>query len=168
MSPNLECFNLHYRVLFHTWAGFLYRALSCTWTCLDNSSLHVLLLDLSLYTTETCAALRRVYTLGPELHLDMSTQQIPVLHLDVSTHWGLGFTWDLSILQILCFTWTCFLYRDLSWTWMCPHYRFLCQALDEFCLLCFDPVLFFASIFLISGISQVCFSSIFFRSLIES
>ena len=30
-----------------------------------------------------CAALRRVYTLGPELHKDLSTLHSPVLHLDV-------------------------------------------------------------------------------------
>jgi hypothetical protein len=40
-------------------------------------------LRLTLYTTETCAVLGRVYTLGPELHLDVSTLQIPVLHLEV-------------------------------------------------------------------------------------
>jgi hypothetical protein len=66
-----------------TWTGFLHRVLSCTWTRLDNTSLHVLLLDVSIYTTETCAALERVYTLGPELHLDVSTVQSPVFHLDV-------------------------------------------------------------------------------------
>ncbi len=47
---------LHYRVMCFTWTGFLHRALSCTWTRLDNTSLHVLLLDLSIYTKETCAA----------------------------------------------------------------------------------------------------------------
>jgi hypothetical protein len=103
------------------------------------------------------------------LLLDLSTVytlQRPVLHSDVSTHWGLSFTWTCLhnkyqcctrmclhtqawaspvtclYYRFLCFTWTCFLYRDLRWTWMCPHYRFLCQALDEFCLLCFDPVRF--------------------------
>ncbi len=30
-----------------------------------------------------CAALGRVYTLGPELHKDLSTLHSPVLHLDV-------------------------------------------------------------------------------------
>jgi hypothetical protein len=41
-----------------------------------------------MYTTETCAALGRVYTLGPELHLDVSTLQISVLHLDVLSQQG--------------------------------------------------------------------------------
>ncbi len=62
---------LHYRILCFTWTCFLYTGLSWTWTCLDNSSKHVLLLDISTYTTETCAALGRVY----------------------STHWDLSFTW---------------------------------------------------------------------------
>jgi len=58
--------------------GFLYlQDLSCTWTCLDNCSLHVLLLD----TTETCAA-----------------------H-DVSTQWGLDFTWTCLNYWVLCCTW---------------------------------------------------------------
>ena len=34
--------------------------------------------------TPVCT-LRRVYTLGPELHKDLSTLQSPVLHLDVFT-----------------------------------------------------------------------------------
>jgi hypothetical protein len=55
------------------------------WICLDNSSMHALLLNLSTYATETCAALGRVYTLGPDLHLDVSTLHSSVLHLDVST-----------------------------------------------------------------------------------
>jgi hypothetical protein len=38
-----------------------------------------------LFTTEACAASRRVYTQGPELHLDLVGQQEPMLLLDVST-----------------------------------------------------------------------------------
>jgi hypothetical protein len=33
----------------------------------------------SIYTTETCAAPRQVYTLQPQLHLDVSNPQWPVL-----------------------------------------------------------------------------------------
>ncbi len=36
-----------------------------------------------IYTAEACAALGRVYTLGPELHLNIYTLQSPVLHLNV-------------------------------------------------------------------------------------
>jgi hypothetical protein len=42
----------------------------------------MLLLD---YTAEACAVLRPVCTLGPKLHLDVSTLQSPVLNLDMST-----------------------------------------------------------------------------------
>ncbi len=37
-----------------------------------------------VYKTEACAASRRVYTQGPELHLDLVVQQEPVRLLDVS------------------------------------------------------------------------------------
>jgi hypothetical protein len=56
-------------------------------------------LDLSIYTTDTCAALGRVYTLGPELHLDVSTQQIPVLHLDLFPLQGPLLHLDVSTVQ---------------------------------------------------------------------
>ncbi len=70
----------------------------------DNSSLHEMLLDLSIYTTETSAAPGRVYTLRPAWASP-----------------GLVYT-----TRVLCFTWTCYLYRSLSWTWTSPHYRVLC------------------------------------------
>jgi hypothetical protein len=38
-----------------------------------------------VYNTEACAAHERFHTLGPELHLDMSTPMGPKLHLGVST-----------------------------------------------------------------------------------
>ena len=36
-----------------------------------------------------CAALGRVYTLGPELHKDLSTLHSPVLHLNLTWTWTL-------------------------------------------------------------------------------
>jgi hypothetical protein len=54
----------------HGWVSSIQGPIR-TWSCLDNSSLYVLLLDLST-----------VYKL-----------QRPVLHSDVSTCWGLSFTW---------------------------------------------------------------------------
>jgi hypothetical protein len=112
---HLDLCAVYCRVLCCTWTGLLYRTLSCTWMCLDNnSSLHVLLLDLSTFTTETCTALGCVYTLAPELHLDISTLQISVLHL------------DMFLYRSLSCAWTCFLYRGLCCTWTCPHYRVLC------------------------------------------
>jgi hypothetical protein len=62
--------------------------LVCT---IESSSLHLLLLDISTYkyTTETCAALGRVYTLGPVLRdlswtwtcLDNSSMQVLLLDI---------------------------------------------------------------------------------------
>ncbi len=67
--------------LSFTWTCLHYRVVCCThgWVSSIQGpklNLHVLLLDLS---TETCAALRGVYTQGPELHLvlDVSTLQGP-------------------------------------------------------------------------------------------
>ncbi len=40
----------------------VYRGLSCTWTCLDKSSLHVLLLLRRLHHRDLIAADGRVYT----------------------------------------------------------------------------------------------------------
>ncbi len=123
------CTYLHYRCLCCTWNcihtlpelhldlsslqspvlhmdGFpLYRALIRTLSCLDNSSLHVLLLDLST-----------VYKL-----------QRPVLHSDVSTCWGLSFTWTCLHCRFMCCTWTCFLYRGLISTG-CVHTTESCAA----------------------------------------
>jgi hypothetical protein len=58
------------------------KGMSCTWMRLYNSSHAAPGL---IYTAEACAVLGPVYTLGPELHLDMSTLQNHVLHLDVFT-----------------------------------------------------------------------------------
>jgi hypothetical protein len=41
------------------------------------------LVEKIILSTEACAELGRVYTLGPELHKDLSTLQSPVLHLVV-------------------------------------------------------------------------------------
>jgi hypothetical protein len=65
---------LHNRVLCCTWTGFLYRAQSapgCVRTTIACAAPGI------IYTTET---LGPVYTLGPELHLGVSTLQIPLLH----------------------------------------------------------------------------------------
>jgi hypothetical protein len=40
-------------------------------------------MSIMLCGMNACAALGRVYTLGPELHKDLSTLHSPVLHLDV-------------------------------------------------------------------------------------
>jgi len=44
--------------------GFTWTCLHYTWSCLDNSSLHVLLSDLSIYTTNSCTAHGRVSSTG--------------------------------------------------------------------------------------------------------
>ncbi len=60
-----------------------------------------------IYTTEACAALGHVYTLG------------------------MSFTRVCLHYRVLCFTWTCFLYRSLTCTWTSNgktslvHYRTL-------------------------------------------
>ncbi len=75
----------------------------CTWMCLDNSSLHVLLLLRSLPQ-------------GPELEIDMSTLERPVLLLEMSSPQQMGRS---------C-TWTCLDNNSLCCSWADLHYRFLC------------------------------------------
>ncbi len=95
--------------------------LSCRWTCLHWRGLSWYLRCLHhskgawaasgrvwraayglMYTTEACAALGPVHTLGPGLNL-------ACLHY-----------------RVLCCTWTCFLYRDLTCTWTCLDNSNLC------------------------------------------
>jgi hypothetical protein len=112
-----------------------HRVLSCTWTCLDNSSLHVMLLYLSTLQryimhldvstmelsftwaclhSESCAAPGTVYITAqrPELHLNLSTPQSSELQ-----QWNLNrflnkpyhFLFDLASLQMnyVCFAQIC-------------------------------------------------------------
>ncbi len=60
---------------------------------LNKNLRYKLHLDISsVYTAEFCAASGRVYSTGPELHLDVSGKQDPELLLDVSTPQGLSFS----------------------------------------------------------------------------
>jgi hypothetical protein len=93
-----------------------YRGLSCTWTCLDNSSLWCSWADLHyrcLCCTWTCT-----HTVL-ELHLDLFALQSPVLHLDGFPLQGPELNLVLSSLHVLL------LYRGPA----APgrvHYRVLC------------------------------------------
>jgi hypothetical protein len=87
-----------------------YKCLSCTWTCLDSSSLSYCYWgvyttgpDGRVCTTESCAAPGRVSSSGSSVQLlDLFTLQRPALHSDLSTHWGLSFTRICLHYGVLC------------------------------------------------------------------